>query len=116
VNKSIRDKIESVLDDKFDNEQTKATILRMIPIAEVAAVDDEKLRENVEELLETDDGIKFVIAEMEAPTPSYVTRTTRKLGVSEMSASDSPLRSPAAKKIGGREKPRTHIVRSTKKL
>jgi len=115
MNESMRDKIESVLDDKFENEQTKATILRMIPIAEVAAVDDEKLRENVEELLETDDGIKFVIAEMEA-TPSYVARTTRKLGVSEMSASDSLLRSPPTKKIGGREKPRTHVIRSTKKL
>lgn len=66
----LRDKVAAILADKVKNPAAQKTLLRLMPVTEMAGMDDDELKQKVEDILSTDDDVKAVVTEMEqGPAP-----------------------------------------------
>jgi hypothetical protein len=68
--KTIRDKVTELLGDKIKSDKARNTVLRLLPVSEMAGLDDDALKAKVEDALEKDAEIRTIITEMDGgPAP-----------------------------------------------
>jgi hypothetical protein len=72
----LREKIAAYLKGKVKSDSAQSTLMRLIPVTEMAGKSDEEIGKYVDEFLTTDDDAKSVVTEMEqAPAPLTRHRT-----------------------------------------
>jgi hypothetical protein len=82
--KNVTERLAAILTEKIKDDDARAAVMRLMPVAEMGDLDDDKLKEKVNETIDNDETIKAIVNRFSgSPAP------LRGKGVSEMENSGS---------------------------